>query len=371
MPQVQQILNAIDDLAPWGLAESWDRVGLQIGSTSQPVHKIMVSLDINQQVIQEGIEQQVDGFVVHHPLIFKPLTQIDSNSPIGDCISTLIKHDFFLIAAHTNADKAENGLNQNLADQFNLSEIEPLEPVSTQDYKIVVFTPVEYLDKIRMAMAEAGAGIIGEYTICSFEQTGVGTFQPNDTAQPFIGRPGQFTTTPEIRLEMVTSARNLSEILKVISLNHPYDQPVMDVYPLLCSSRHGMGRMGNLKTTTTFRDLCLVVQEKLSAKDIRVIGSPDRLIKRVAICSGSGGSLIPTVIKKRADVYITGELGYHDFLTARDNELMIIEAGHWTTEHCFIALISNYLKQFFAPGKNLEVAVSNTMQTEPYLTIML
>ena len=370
MPKLQQILDAINDLAPWDLADSWDRVGLQIGSVSQPVRKVMVALDMNQQIIAEGLAQQVDGFVAHHPLIFKPLTQIDQHTPVGDCITTLIKRDFFLIAAHTNVDKAENGLNQYLATLLGIGEMESLEPVAAQNYKIVVYTPIEYLHQIRTAMIEAGAGIIGEYTGCSFEQTGVGTFKPNSAAQPFIGKPGESTTVSEVRLEMSAGAHNLSEILKAVSANHPYDQPVTDVYPLVSSSRHGLGRIGTLKTAINFQDLCLTVTERLSAKGIRVIGAPSRMIKRVAICSGNGGSLIPTAIKQRADVYITGDLDYHDFLTAKDSDLMVIDAGHWTTEHCFISLITNYLQKFFTPGNDLEVVPSTTIQTEPYLIFM-
>ena len=155
MLRLQQILDAIGSLAPWDLAESWDRVGLQIGNISQPVRKVMVALDMNQQIIAEGLAEQVDGFLVHHPLIFKPLTQIDLHSPAGDCIATLIKRDFFLVAAHTNVDKAENGLNQYLATLLGISEMEPLEPISAQNYKIVVYTPTEFLHRIRIAMTEA------------------------------------------------------------------------------------------------------------------------------------------------------------------------------------------------------------------------
>lgn len=370
LPQLQQILDAIGNLAPWDLAESWDRVGLQIGNNHQPVCKVMVALDINQQIIQEGLVNQVDGFIVHHPLIFKPLTRIDSLTPVGECICALIKQDLFLIAAHTNVDKAEKGLNQYLAEQFGLLQIEPLEPVAAQNYKVVVFTPEEFLKKIKTVMSEAGAGIIGEYSTCSFEQKGVGSFQPNSEARPFIGKPGELMAVPEIRLEMSAEAGSLAEILKTIKLNHPYEQPVIDVYPLLSSSRHGLGRIGNLKTALTLQDLCSAVRKKLSAKSIKVVGAPNKPIKRLAICSGSGGSLMATAIQKQADAYITGDLDYHDFLTAKDNDLMVIDAGHWTTEHCFISLLSNYLHDFFSSENNLEVVASNTIIAEPYLTLM-
>ncbi|HBF36671.1 MAG TPA: Nif3-like dinuclear metal center hexameric protein, partial [Firmicutes bacterium] len=162
MLQLQQIMEALDQLAPWDLAESWDHVGLQVGHYDQPVSKVMVALDINEQVIQEGLNDQVDGFVVHHPLLFKPITQINLATPIGRCLEELIKHRFFLIAAHTNADKAADGLNQFLAKQFGLNQIKLLEPcessLSQTLYKVTVFSPVEYVTMIRNAMVRAGAG---------------------------------------------------------------------------------------------------------------------------------------------------------------------------------------------------------------------
>jgi dinuclear metal center YbgI/SA1388 family protein len=367
--QLQQLMESLDRLAPWDLAESWDHVGLQVGSGNQPVTKVVVALDINEQVIQEGLSLKADGFVVHHPLFFKPFTQIDLHTPAGCVLAKLIKNDLFLIAAHTNIDKAAGGLNRYLADLFDLTGIELLEPVTQPSYKVVVFTPAQSLPQIRNAMAQAGAGVIGDYTDCSFGQQGNGTFKPGSQARPFLGRPAEFTEATEIRLEMSVKKYDLSKVIKEATANHPYEEPVIDVYPLINPAEHGMGRIGQLKTPLSFQNLVLEVKERLCAKEIRFVGESAKVIRKLAICSGSGGSLIMAVAKKKADAYLTGELNYHDFLFAKENGLAVIAAGHWATEHGFADLVSAYLNGFFKEETNFTAVPSGTIREEPFFTL--
>lgn len=224
MPVLARIIEAIVELAPWDLAESWDQVGLQVGNRGKTIDRILVSLDYNQQTLEEGLELKVDGFIVHHPLIFKPLSQITSETVVENQITALIKHDLFLIAAHTNIDKAKQGLNQYLAELFKLENITPLESAESYCYKVVVFTPEPYVATIREAMAQAGAGVIGDYQKCSFESSGIGAFVPGNKAHPFTGNPGIFEKTHETRLEMIAeknvSQRLLGQLLNIIHIRN-------------------------------------------------------------------------------------------------------------------------------------------------------
>lgn len=129
-----------------------------------------------------------------------------------------------------------------------------------------------------------------------------------------------------------------------------------------------MGRIGNLKQPVTFKEFCRLVKNKLSCKDIRVAGDFARLITRVALCSGSGHEFLLKAINLDADLYLTGELNYHDFITARDNGLAVIAAGHWGTEHCFVDLMTDYLTSHFKSEKKFEV-IKGKSQEEPYLTL--
>ncbi len=368
MPVLTQIINAIAKLAPWDLAESWDQVGLQIGDKNKTVNKILVSLDFNQRTLEEGLDHKVDGFIVHHPLIFKPVKRIIYENEVEKLIIALLKHDLFLIAAHTNIDKSKQGINQYLAERFNLENIITLESVESYVYKVIVFIPEAYLEKVRNAMSQAGAGIIGAYQKCSFESSGVGTFEPDNSANPFIGTPGIFERTSEVRLEMVTEKSQLAMVIQAIYENHPYQEPAFDIYPLINPSSHGMGRIGNLKYPATLEEFSRLVKKELSCKDIRVSGDLSRPIKRVALCSGSGGNLLNKAIGQHADLYLTGELNYHDFIAARENGLAVIAAGHGSTEYCFAHLIASFLNNIFKSEEKFEV-IKGKSQEEPYLTL--
>ncbi len=366
MVSVQQIVKALNELAPWDLAESWDHVGLQIGSPNRKVQRVLLAVDLNREVLEEGLSQKVDGFIVHHPLLFKPFFQVNPETAGGYYLSTLLRNDLFLIAAHTNLDKARHGLNSYLADLLSLKECTPIEMVSSEKCKFIVFTPESHLIAVREAMAQAGAGIIGNYSECSFELRGNGTFRPGSESRPYLGEVNQFETVAEVRLEMIADRRDLPRVLKAIYASHPYEEPAVDVYPLLNSSPHGLGCIGNLDETVEFGDLCKIIQSKLEAKTLRIVGEPQKKVKRLGICTGSGGSLLYKTISRGADAYLTGELGYHDFHAAKDSGLAVVEAGHWTTEHCFIPLVMDYLQKIFSELAFLPVV---SAKTEPYRII--
>lgn len=367
MPILSKIIEAMAELAPWDLAESWDQVGLQVGNKHKTIHKILASLDFNQQTFEEGLDLQVDGFIVHHPLIFKPLKRLTYETEAERLVAALLKHDLFLIVAHTNIDKARQGLNQYLAERLNLENIKPLDLVESTSYKVVVFTPESHVTILREAMSQAGAGIIGDYRQCSFELSGTGTFIPGSKARPFIGNQGVLERTPEIRLEMIVEKRCVSRIIRAINENHPYEEPAIDIFPLANPSMDGLGRIGNLKKAIIFKEFCQLIKDELSCKNIQVAGDFTRPIKKVALCTGSGRDLLFKAISAQADLYLTGELNYHDFITARENGLPVIAAGHWGTEHCFIDLITDYLNLFFKSEKKFEV-IKGKSQEEPYLT---
>ena len=310
--------------------------------------RVLVAVDLDREVLAEGLSLKVDGFIVHHPLLFKPFFQVNPEAATGYYLAALLKSDLFLIAAHTNLDKAAGGLNQYLAGLLDLKEQKVIEPAVPAECKIVVFTPESHLAVVREAMARAGAGIIGNYGECSFELRGNGTFRPNEAAQPYLGKAHRFETAAEVRLEMIVCRRTLAPVLKAITASHPYEEPAVDVYPVLNSSRHGLGYQGRFEPGMTLADLCQTIQNKLPAKALRVLGESRRQINQLAICTGSGGSLLSQVINQGADAYLTGELGYHDFQMAKDKGLAIIEAGHWTTERCFIPLVNDYLAKMFA-----------------------
>jgi len=224
------------------------------------------------------------------------------------------------------------------------------------------------VEQIRTAMSGAGAGVIGDYTECSFELSGIGTFKPGQNTQAYISAPGVFERTPEIRLEMVAPKELINDITGEIRRNHPYEEPAIDIIPLLNYSRHGLGKIGVLSEPVTLEEICRSVKALLPAKDLRVLGDLTRPIKKVAVCTGSGRDLLTKAIKLQADLFLTGELGYHDYLTALDHGIAVITAGHRSTENCFIQLMTDYLNTSFATETDFKAFVSRSHE-EPYLIV--
>jgi dinuclear metal center YbgI/SA1388 family protein len=366
LAKLNRIIEAVNRLAPAELAESWDQVGLQVGRTETVVNKVLVAVDLNGPVIAEGQQHQVDGYIVHHPLIFKPLTAINPATHQGSLLTHLIKNDRFLLVAHTNLDNSEQGINQYLAELLKLIEVESILSANIPMNKVVVFVPEKEADRVRQAMAEAGAGEIGAYRECSFTTGGTGTFRPVTGAQPCIGKPGAFSSIPENRLEMIVPQSGVSRVLQAVGSVHPYEEPAIDIYPLRNSSRHGTGRIGILPQPLRLGEFCCQVKHGLKAAQLKVSGAPEREIRKVAICSGSGGGYVKDVVHHGADLYLTGEMNYHDHWEAKECGLAVIEAGHWTTEHCFIRLMADYLEREFSNDTDFKPIRSRLWEGEPF-----
>jgi dinuclear metal center YbgI/SA1388 family protein len=272
LPTLKQIVAAVNQLAPAELAESWDQVGLQVDRAVSSVHQVMVALDLNSQVIRASDNKQIDGFIVHHPLLFKPLTRIGHTTPQERILIHLIKNDQFVLVAHTNLDKAAQGINQYLAELLGLTQVAVLEPA-------------------------------------------------------------------------------------------------VDIYPVQNGSRQGLGRVGTLPEAVTLRAFGEFIKTKLPAKWLKVSGDPAKAIQKVALCSGSGGSLVDAALQQQADLYLTGELNYHAHWEAREQGLAVIEAGHGTTEKCFVPLMTAYLNAVFTAPNALTIVDGALPEQEPYRVI--
>lgn len=105
-------------------------------------------------------------------------------------------------------------------------------PVASKNVKIVVFVPETHTDAVREAMGKAGAGVIGNYSFCTFSTKGTGRFKPEQGADPHIGKIGKFEEVAEERIETVCSREKLQTVIAAIKEVHPYDEVALDVYPL-------------------------------------------------------------------------------------------------------------------------------------------
>ena len=244
-----EIIALFEKWSPKRFAMDGDPVGLHIGQLNRTVENVLVTLDVNEEVIDEAIRKGANLIIAHHPPIFRPLKSLLTDTPQGRMIEKCIKNDIAVYAAHTNLDVAPGGVNDMLAEKLGLVDTEIVEPTYSEPlYKLVVFSPVTHADEIRQALEKAGAGAIGDYVGCSFSSSGIGRFTPVEGAEPFIGEVGKGEEVEEERIEVVLPGPIRSKVLKAMLEAHPYEEPAYDLVALdQQSNEYGLGRIGKLR----------------------------------------------------------------------------------------------------------------------------
>ncbi len=347
MAKCSEIYKIIEEAAPVNRAEKWDNIGLQIGDPKAQVKRILVSLDITDEVVDEAVDGNIDLIVAHHPFIFKPIKHIRYDSPIGGMIKKLLKNDVMIYAAHTNLDKADLGINHYLASLFDLKDVKILSLEGNEQlYKLVVFVPEEYIEKARKAIGNAGAGWIGNYSHCTFSAPGEGTFMPLEGTQPFLGEVGKLENAAEYRLETIVPSNKLKSVLAAMLDSHPYEEVAYDIYPLANKGAgYGLGRVGTLPETVTLEAFAAKVKSVLDTDQVGVVGDIQQPISKVAVCGGAGASLVNNALEHNADVLVTGDIKYHEAQDALAKKLAVIDAGHYATERVIVPVIARLLQE--------------------------
>jgi len=344
---------------PVRYAEDWDNVGLQIGSYDMPVHKVLVSLDLDQETLEQAVQCKADLIITHHPFFFKGIKTIRFDQAQGKLIRDIIKADIAVYAAHTNLDSAERGLNQILSERLGLRDIKPLEKSHVEElYKLVVYVPAGHEEKVRQAINEAGAGFIGRYSDCSFRARGTGTFRPAAGTNPYIGQTGVLEEVEEYRLETVVSGEKLDEVLRQMQKAHPYEEVAYDLFLMKNEGKaFSPGRTGWLEEAISLHMLCEQVKKALGLDSVKVVGELKQKVKKVAVVSGAGTSFMREVKGSQCDVLITGDLKYHEARDAQAMNLAIIDAGHFGTESIVGEMLCTLLQGIFQEkGINVEVS---------------
>lgn len=370
--RLSDVIQKMEAIAPSHLSASWDNTGLQIGQPDWQIKTIWLALDPLPSVIQAACESGTDLLITHHPLIFRPLTRLDFSTPIGASIQAAIQHRLAVYAAHTNLDSAAGGVNDVLCDCFNLKNIEILAPYEESERcKLVVFVPAGSDDEkaVLQALFETAAGRIGAYSCCSFRSSGTGTFKPEETADPYIGEKNSLSEVDEIRLETVVSKKDLADVIAHVRARHPYETMAYDVYPILTAgSGDGSGRVGELPRQTSLGKLASRIKKDLQLNAIRIAGRSDLSVKRVAVCSGSGSSFLNDFISSSADVFISGDLHYHDARAVEEADRGLIDVGHFASEHLMLDTLAARLQSQFEKTDGLNIMVCD-LEKDPFVVL--
>lgn len=344
----QEIIKELDKLAPPNLAETWDSVGLMVGNPSQEIKNVWTALDVTLPLVEAAVREQVDLIVSHHPLIFKPIKQLDTSTTAGKIIEQLMKANIAVFSAHSNLDSADGGVNDVLAHTLNLQDVRPLTADFTEKLvKLVVFVPATHEQTVYEAVMAAGAGHIGRYSHCAFVTAGTGTFLPLADTHPFIGQHGALTSVKEVRIETILPERILPPVVSAMLAAHPYEEVAYDIYPLKNQGKStGLGRIGKIEPVS-LQDFIFDVKKQLNINVVNAVGRSEQRIGKVAVCGGSGASLMLQAKASGADVLVTGDVKYHDALEAAAMGIAVIDAGHYATEQPVVAVLASYLKERF------------------------
>lgn len=362
MISCQTVVNIIERLAPKKTALEWDNTGMMIGDFSRSIDKVLTVLTVTEQSVDFAINNGFGMIVAHHPLIFRPIKNLCQDSPLGKIIYKAIKNDIVIYSAHTNLDAALGGVNDVLAKALELKNTAVLKSTFEEDLKkIVIYAPTGFEDDIRDALFHAGAGHIGDYSHCSFNVKGFGTFKPLEGTSPFIGKVGNVEKAEEYRIETVVPHNLVKKVISAVSKVHPYEEMAYDIFPIENKgTASGLGRIGVLKEPMMLKDFCEFVKQCLNVKNVRVTGDLLTHVSKVAVCGGAGSDLISVAKFAGADVYVTGDVKYHDAIDAKALGLTVIDAGHFNTENLMIPVLADYIsEQAKAIGQYVEVKVYN------------
>ena len=356
--QAAEVIALLEEIAPPEWAESWDNVGMQVGSASKAVDAALVCLDLTPGVLEEACERGAGLVITHHPPIFRPLRALADVDPVARLVGDAFARGLCVYAAHTNLDLSPRGVSAALAERLGLIAHRPLAPPAEGgEHKLVTFLPPGDVAAVSEALFAAGAGVIGDYRGCSFRVEGTGTFVPGPSARPAYGEPGRPNAVEEVRLEVRVGRRELGAVIEALLASHPYEEPAYDLYPLAGSvAGAGMGRMGELREAVRLAELAERCSHALGNPGVRLAGDPERAVTRVAVCGGSGGDLVPAAARSGAEVLVTGDVGYHAARQALDLDLAVIDAGHYHTELPVVGHLADLLADM-ADGRGLEVVV--------------
>ncbi|MCX6282019.1 MAG: Nif3-like dinuclear metal center hexameric protein [Bacteroidetes bacterium] len=342
-----ELTSFLESFAPLAFQEDYDNSGLLAGRPEQEISAALICLDITLSTIEEAISRDCNLIIAHHPFIFHGLKKIEPGKMQSDILISLIKHDIAVYAIHTNLDNAVAGLNEFLCIKLGISNAKILSEKHGMLFKLVTFCPLGHAEKVRQALFDAGAGVIGKYDFCSYNMSGQGTFRASADTNPFVGKQNSLHIEDETRIEVIFPGFIQGKLVKALLSVHPYEEVAYDLYPLSNSfSGCGAGMIGELEHPTSPLDFMKLVKNKLNVEVIRHSQFPGKKIKKVAICSGSGSFLIPEALRAGADVLLTADVKYHDFFDV-NGRILLADIGHYESEQWIKDLLTEKLIEKF------------------------
>lgn len=345
--KIKEIIQFLESKVPKSMQESYDNCGVQVGDVSAEATGVIVSLDCTEEIVQEAIDKGVNLIVAHHPVIFKGLKSLTGKNYVERTVLKAIKNDICIYAIHTNLDNYRYGVNHKIGQKLGLENLEILAPKQNDLIKLSVFVPKDHLDNVQEAIFKAGAGNVGDYSECSFSSGGAGTFKPLEGSKPFSGEEGVRSLEAEVKLEAIMTRHIQNEVINAMLKTHPYEEVAYDLISLENENLFsGAGMIGTLPKAIDTLDFLNFVKKSFDCGVVRHTNIHKKEMKTIAFCGGSGSFLLKNALAKKADMYITGDMKYHEFFDA-ENKIIIADIGHFESEQYTIELLGDDLMKNF------------------------
>lgn len=345
--KISDITNYLESIAPLSLQEDYDNSGLIVGEPDMQVSAMLISLDCTEAIIDEAISRGCNLIISHHPIVFKGLKKFNNKTYVERAVMKAIRHDIALYAIHTNLDHISGGVNAKICEKLGLQNLQILSPKKNVLKKLVTFVPLCHVERVRNAVLEAGAGQIGNYSDCSFNVSGTGTFKAGDNADPYVGKLDELHQEEEVRIETIYPEYLERKVLVALLEAHPYEEVAYDLYPLSNAFyQAGSGMVGTLESATDEMQFLQFAKSALGAKVVRHTALRGKPVRRVAVCGGSGSFLLKEAISAGADVFVTADFKYHEFFDA-EGKIVISDMGHFESEHFTQELLFDIIKKKF------------------------
>lgn len=345
--RVKDITLFLEQLAPLPLQEDYDNAGLITGTTEQEISRVLVSLDCTEEVVEEAIREKAGMIISHHPIVFKGLRKLNGKNYVERTVIKAIRNNIALYAIHTNLDHVVEGVNARICLELGIQNPVILSPKKNLIKRLITFCPFEKAEEVRNALFEAGAGHIGNYSECSFNTPGFGTFRGGENTNPYVGEKGERHREDEVKIETVYPFYLESQVLSALFRAHPYEEAAYDILSLENGYRQiGSGMIGELKEEMKALDFMYFVKKQMDASCIRHTELCKETVKKVAVCGGSGSFLLPEAISQGADVFISADFKYHQFFDA-DHKIIIADIGHYESEQFTTALLVEKMQNKF------------------------
>jgi dinuclear metal center YbgI/SA1388 family protein len=341
------LTNYLESLAPLAYQEDYDNSGLIVGNPEQEVNQALISLDCTEAVVDEAIAKGCQVIISHHPIVFRGLKKFNGKTYVERVVEKAIRNHIAIYAIHTNLDNVVNGVNERICETLGLTNCRILNPKNGLLKKLVTYVPTEKAEQVRNALFHAGAGNIGDYSECSFNAEGIGTFKGGEDTNPYVGEPGTRHYENEVRIETVYPANLESKLLMALFLAHPYEEVAYDLYNLTNQHQQvGSGMIGELDEAMDEGEFLFEIKEKMQAQVIRHTAFTGKSVKRVAVCGGAGGFLLKHAIAAGADVFVTADYKYHEFFDA-EGKIVIADIGHFESEQFTQQLLYEIIRKKF------------------------